>query len=83
MVKDANTKATPADYKKVLHKDKNGPLCKQEWSYRSLIGMLNYLTSSSRTDIAFAVHQDARFCSDPKLIHEQAVKRIVRYLKGT
>lgn len=81
--KEANVKATPAEYKKVLHKDENGPLRKQNWSYRSLIGMLNYLASSSRPDIAFAVHQAARFCSDPKLSHEQAVKRIVRYLKGT
>ena len=82
-VQDANVKKTPAEVKKVLHKDENGPLRKQQWSYCSVIGMLNYLASSSRPDISFAVHQAARFCADPKLIHEQAVKRIVRYLKGT
>jgi hypothetical protein len=82
-VKDANIKRTPAEYKKVLHRDENGPERKQDWNYRSLIGMLNYLAASSRPDIAFAVHQAARFSANPKLIHEQAVKRIVRYLKGT
>ena len=82
-VKDANVKHTPAEFKKVIHKDENGPERKQNWNYRSLIGMLNYLASSSRPDISYAVHQAARFCADPKLIHEQAVKRIVRYLKGT
>ena len=45
--------------------------------------MLNYLGTSTRPDIAFAVHQCARFSSNPKRVHEIAVRRIVRYLKGT
>ena len=45
--------------------------------------MLNYLTQTSRPDIAMAVHQCARYNADPKLSHEKAVKRIVKYLKGT
>jgi hypothetical protein len=45
--------------------------------------MLTYLSVSSRPDIAFAVHQCARFSVDPKRIHEIAVRRIVRYLHGT
>jgi len=45
--------------------------------------MLNYLAASTRPDILFAVHQCARFSSNPKLQHERALKRIVRYLKGT
>ena len=82
-VKDANIKRTPAQHKVILSKDEFGPERKQEWNYRSLIGMLNYLAASTRPDILFAVHQCARFSSDPKLSHEQSVKRIVRYLKGT
>lgn len=82
-VKDANTKRTPAQYKHILSKDEFGSARKQDWNYRSVIGMLNYLAASTRPDILFAVHQCARFSSDPKLSHEQAVKRIVRYLKGT
>jgi hypothetical protein len=44
--------------------------------------MLSYLTGT-RPDILYAVHSCARFSISPKLIHEQAVKRICRYLKGT
>ena len=82
-VTDANVKQTPAEYKLILHKDADGPARKQNWSYRSAIGMLNYLAASTRPDILCAVHSAARFSADPKLIHEQAVKRICRYLKGT
>ena len=55
----------------------------EEWHYRSAIGMLNYLAASTRPDIQFAVHQTARFSQDPRRIHEQAVKRIGRYLAQT
>jgi hypothetical protein len=82
-VDQANVKHTPAEFRQSLHKDKDGPERKQDWSYRSAIGMLNYLAASTRPDILYAVHAAARFSADPKLIHEQAVKRICRYLKGT
>jgi hypothetical protein len=82
-VKDANIKDTPSVYKEILTKDEHGPERKQDWSYRSAIGMLNYLAATTRPDCLFAVHQCARFSSNPKLSHERAVKRIIRYLKGT
>jgi hypothetical protein len=66
-----------------LHKDEFGPPRKQLWKYRSAIGMLNYLAASTRPDCFFAVHQCARFSANPRLSHERAVKRIIRYLKGT
>ena len=34
----------------------------------------------TRPDLAYAVHQCARFCNNPKLLHEQGLKRICRYL---
>lgn len=61
----------------------DGPERKQSWNYRSVIGMLNYLAASTRPDILYAVHQCARFSADPKLCHQRAVKRIIRYFKGT
>ena len=42
--------------------------------------MLNYLEKTSRPEIAYAVHQCARFCEEPKLSHERAVHKFVRYL---
>ena len=64
-------------------KDEDRPHCKHKWHYRSVIGMLNYLEKTTRPDIAFAVHQCARFCENPKLSHEGAVHRIIKYLIGT
>ena len=45
--------------------------------------MLNFLVNCTHPEMAFAVHQCARFCHDPKYSHEQAVKRIIRYLIST
>ena len=66
-----------------LGTDPEGEPFQEKWSYASLVGMLLYLASNSRPDIAFAVHQCARFTHNPKQSHAKAVKRIVRYLKGT
>lgn len=70
---------TPVAYP-LLSKDEDGLGRKAAWSYRSVIGMLGYLQGTTRPDISMAVHQCARFNSNPKLSHERAVKRIVRYL---
>ena len=64
----------------ILTKDTQGKPRKKEWNYISLIGMLNYLVNCTQLDLAYSVHQCARFCEEPKYIHEQAVKRIIRYL---
>jgi hypothetical protein len=51
--------------------------------YRHVIGELLYLEKSTRPDISCAVHQCARHCTNPKIQHTAAVKRIGRYLLGT
>ena len=53
---NSNQHATPA-ITTTLQKDENGPPRELLWSYRMMIGMLNYLAVSSRPDIAYAVHQ--------------------------
>ena len=79
---ELSSKPTPV-VKPNLKKDLDGPKRKHSWHYRSVIGMLNYLEKTTRPEIAFAVHQCARFCENPMLSHERAVHRIVRYLVGT
>ena len=74
---------TPAETNKILHADPDGQPRKQEWNYRAVVGCLNYLQAMTRPDLAYSTHQCARFCNDPKLSHEQALKRICRYLHGT
>jgi hypothetical protein len=74
---------TPANSTTILNRDVDGESHDQNWSYRSVIGKLNFLEKSSRPDLAYAVHNAARFSSDPKASHSKAVKRIGRYLLGT
>ena len=66
-----------------LARDKDGEPISGTINYASVIGMLLYLAGHSRPDIAFAVHQCARYTFDPKRSHEVALKHIGRYLKGT
>ena len=61
----------------------NEPSFDNRFNYRRLIGKLNYLEKSTRPDIAYATHQVARFCQDPKRSHGEAVEHIVKYLRDT
>ena len=79
---DCNRKATPAGTA-LLRTDEDGKPYNEEWNYASVVGMLLYLSSNSRSDIQFAVHQCARFTHNPKQSHADAIKRICRYLQAT
>ncbi|CAJ2668996.1 unnamed protein product [Trifolium pratense] len=50
--------------------------------YRSVVGSLQYATIT-RPEISFAVNKVCQFMSAPLESHWTAVKRILRYLKGT
>ncbi|XP_017189822.3 uncharacterized mitochondrial protein AtMg00810-like [Malus domestica] len=71
--------ATPVSTSKLDH---FGTLLSDPTSYRSTVGALQYLTWT-RPDLAFAVNQVCQYMHSPRTIHLQAVKRILRYLKGT
>ena len=51
----------PALLSVVLTKGEQVPERIKKWNYRSVIGMLNFLTNYSHPELAFAVHQCARF----------------------
>ena len=59
-----------------LHAHKDGAERQKKWSYRSVIGMQTCLARNTRPDIEYAVHQCARFQLNPKIAHENAVKRM-------
>ena len=76
-------RTTPALSSQILNRDCKGTQKLTTWDYRSILGKLNYLEKSTRPDIAYAVHQCARFAADPKESHVQAMLRIGRYLHAT
>jgi hypothetical protein len=51
--------------------------------YRQNLGSLMYAMIGSRPDIAYAIGLLSRFCENPGIAHWQALKRVLRYLKGT
>jgi hypothetical protein len=51
--------------------------------YREAIGALLYLSIRTRPDIAVAVGTLAKHVQEPRPLHWEGVKRILRYLQGT
>eukprot|EP00957_Ditylum_brightwellii_P174482 13285006-Ditylum_brightwellii.AAC.1 len=69
-MENATDYKVPAATSLILAKDINGMARKQNWNYRSVIGMLNFLVNSTHPKLAHAVHQCARFCADPRASHK-------------
>ncbi|KAL0333148.1 UNVERIFIED_CONTAM: Retrovirus-related Pol polyprotein from transposon TNT 1-94 [Sesamum calycinum] len=85
---NANPVDTPMDKSCVLSKE----LCPKteeekkrmtKISYASAVGSLMYAMMCTRPDLCFAVGMVSRYQSNPGPDHWVAVKRILRYLKGT
>ena len=74
---------TPAPSTKILHRDLDGTPFKGDFDYRSVVGKLNFLEKGSRPDLSYAVHQCARFSSNPKESHADAIRHIAKYLMAT
>lgn len=86
---DANPVKTPIDLNQRISKTMNESEMDTEeennenFPYREAIGSLLFLAMISRPDITFAVNLLSRFCEKPLNAHWQAVKRVMRYLRGT
>lgn len=76
-----NLARCPMEQKLVLDKDEGGQKV-DATEYRSIVGSLRYLTHT-RPDIAYVVGVVSRFMEAPTVKHHQAVKHILRYVKGT
>jgi hypothetical protein len=74
--KNVKGRTTPALKTVLIHKDPDGEPFDNSFHYRSVTGKLNYLEKSTRPEIAYAVHQCARYCNSPKASHGEAIKRI-------
>jgi hypothetical protein len=82
-LEDAKIKDTPAMSSRILSSHLDSPAFDNNFHYRSVIGKLNYLEKSTRPDISYAVHQCARFTTNPRKEHGDAIRWLGRYLKGT
>lgn len=78
---DCNYAKYPMDLKEQLSQDEEGEVVDAA-KYRSMIGGLRYLVHT-RPGIAYSVEIAGRYMERPTKLHQNAVKRIMRYVKGT
>ena len=78
---ECNPTKFPMDPKEQLTKDEGGKAVNTT-EFKSLVGGLRYLVHT-RPDIAYSVGVVSRFMERPTVMHMNAVKRILRYIKGT
>ena len=82
-LQDSKVKAVPAKVNKHLHAHLDKAPFSLNFNYRSMIGKLNYLAQTTRPDIMYAMHQLAKYSSNPREPHGDAALYLVRYLKKT
>ena len=80
---DANPVSMPMDPNDKIKPNPDGNEGSKSNSYAKLLGELQFLTNATRPDIAYAVNRLSAYTANPSLQHVGAVKRILRYLKGT
>jgi hypothetical protein len=80
---DSKVKAVPAKVSKVLHAYLDKPPFSLNLGYHLVVGKLNYLAQPTRPDIVYATHQLAKYSSNPRESHGEAVLYLICYLKKT
>jgi hypothetical protein len=83
MKPNTKTKDKAAPSSTILRRDLDDKPFIEKWDYMLIIGKLNFLEKSTRPEIAYAVHQCARFSSNPKQAHANAVKYLCRYMMAS
>jgi hypothetical protein len=74
---DMKVKPVPAKVSMPLHAFKNAPPFNLNFNYYSVVGKLNYLAQTSRGGIIYATHQIAKYSSDPRKPHGEAILYLV------
>ena len=82
-MEDCNPAETPADASQRLKKAEENEEVSDKEMYQSAVGSILYISTRTRPDISYAIGSCARFSANPTKCHWTAVKRIMRYLKGT
>ena len=81
-MEDSKPQSTPLEVGVSLSKKEGTPL-EDTSEYSEVLGSLMYLACNTRPDLCHSVSMLARFMSQPTDLHWQALKRILRYLKGS
>jgi hypothetical protein len=87
-LQEAKTVSMPVDPNTKLNKDQCAITEKQKdrmknVPYRQAVGSLMWAAVATRPDIAFAVSLLSQFMECPGEVHWEAIKRVLKYLKGT
>ncbi|KAD2804715.1 hypothetical protein E3N88_38092 [Mikania micrantha] len=80
-MKDCNPTSFPMEPGLKLSKEDDSPNV-DPTQFRKWIGCLQYLTHT-RPDLSYSVGYVSRFMQSPKETHKQALKQILRYVKGS
>ena len=80
-LEDTSSVDTPMEVNVKYRKDERD-LLDDPTLYRRLVGSLIYLTTT-RLDISYIVHLVSQFMTSPRHLHLVAVRRIIRYLRGS
>ncbi|GJZ86357.1 retrotransposon protein, putative, ty1-copia subclass [Tanacetum coccineum] len=76
---DSGQARTPIDTS--LHLSKNKGLGVAQLKYSRIIGMLMYLMTGTRPDLAYVVSRLSRYTSNPSYAHWKAITRVLHYLR--
>lgn len=82
-MKNANPVSVPAD-KTILDLPTNEQMKEDsEAPYAEAVGSLMYLAIGTRPDIAYVINTLSQHLKNPKKIHWNNLKRVLKYIKGT
>jgi hypothetical protein len=80
---NSNPVSTPLDSKYKLELNDKQATKEDIKYFQSVVGSLLYITLGTRCDLAYCVIKLSRYASNPSQEHLGAIKRVLRYLKGT
>ena len=83
---DCNATQSPYDLSAPLHTAKEWELLLSDSDktlYQRLVGKLLYISNNTRPDLCCAVNMLASYVSKPTDLHMLALKKVLRYCKGT
>lgn len=80
---DCKSVKTPIDTNTTFKESSEESSILHEIPYQEIIGCLLYISQITRPDISFVINFLSKYNKKPEMSHWTALKRVMRYLKGT